>query len=319
MKTLLIWVADILCAQVQGRLKRNLSFGHSVTSRDLNRVRGRINVLDTYSRQLLMKGKVSCTFEELTVDTPRNRYVSAALAALSSLVRSQKIRLECVRLVRVLTGLGVGVERETKYHPKYDRLGRHESEDRRMLVTAQLAFDLVMINEESGGNHYCAAAKQEQWLRALFEKAVGGFYQLKLDASWSVKTGSNLDWQTKQPSANAIALMPKMKLDIALENKKLGARLIIDTKFTSITKENQYGADRFKSGHIYQLYTYIRSQEEENSELSITSSGMLLYPSIGVEYDENVDIQGHTLRFCTVDLSKSPQEIAERLLAIVPS
>src|SRR6056297_1519279 len=68
-------IAEILCHQVEKRLMRNLSFGYQVKSEDINRVRGRINLLRTESHQLLNRGKVACHFEELTVNTPRNRYV----------------------------------------------------------------------------------------------------------------------------------------------------------------------------------------------------------------------------------------------------
>jgi 5-methylcytosine-specific restriction enzyme subunit McrC len=86
-------VADVLCFQVEERLKRNLTFGYRYSARDLNRVRGKINILETYSKQLLLKGKINCTFEELSVDTPRNRYISAALdkvSVLNTLSKTQK-------------------------------------------------------------------------------------------------------------------------------------------------------------------------------------------------------------------------------------
>ena len=41
---------------------------------------------------------------------------------------------------------------------------------------------------------------------------------------------------------------------------------------------------------------------------------MLLHPSVGVIYDEVVSIQGHDLRFCTVDLTVEPEAINEQLL-----
>ena len=72
-------VAEILTHAVERRLRRNLSFGFRQREADLNRVRGRIDLLRTERRQLLRRGRVACRFEELTVDTPMNRYVRAAL------------------------------------------------------------------------------------------------------------------------------------------------------------------------------------------------------------------------------------------------
>ena len=72
-------VAEILTRAVERRLRRNLSFGFQRQAADLRRVRGHIDVLRTERHQLLQRGRVACRFEDLTVDTPNNRYVRAAL------------------------------------------------------------------------------------------------------------------------------------------------------------------------------------------------------------------------------------------------
>ena len=80
-------VAEILAHAVERRLRRNLSLGYQPRRAILDRVRGRIDLLPTESRQLLKRGKVACSFEELTIDTPRNRYVRGALDSIAPLVR----------------------------------------------------------------------------------------------------------------------------------------------------------------------------------------------------------------------------------------
>jgi len=49
----------------------------------LSRVRGRINLLSMEKHQLLERGKVACQFDELTINTARNRFVWAALTAIA--------------------------------------------------------------------------------------------------------------------------------------------------------------------------------------------------------------------------------------------
>lgn len=311
-------VADVLCSQVETRLKRNLTFGYKHSTRDLNRVRGRINVLETYSKQLLQKGKVNCTFEELSVDTPRNRYICAALKRIASLVGNKSLKLRCLKLAQSMVERGISPVFDVSYHPKRERFGRHELTDRKVLTTAELAFNLALINESVTNGHFASPDKQAEWVRKLFEKAVGGFYDLKLDKSWSVKSGKRLNWQIDNASELIEQLMPSMQLDILLENEVLHKRIIIDTKFTPITKVNKlHDNETFKSDYIYQLYTYLRTQEAESDPLSLTSDGMLLHPSVGVTFDEHVSIQGHKLRFCTVDLSLSSLEIEEQLIALI--
>ena len=81
-------VAEILANAVERRLRRNLTAGYQRRQADLNRVRGRINLLRTERRQLLQRARVACVFDELTVDTPRNRYVRAALTHVAGVVKN---------------------------------------------------------------------------------------------------------------------------------------------------------------------------------------------------------------------------------------
>ena len=111
-----------------------------------------------------------------------------------------------------------------------------------------------------------------------------------------------------------------MKTDIILENIQEIRRIIIDTKFTEILTRPQYGGSRFKSSHLYQLYSYLRSQEEPpNDPMSLSAEGILLYPSVGLDIDETALIQGHRMRFVTVNLARSSVEVIKRLRAIPTS
>ena len=107
-----------------------------------------------------------------------------------------------------------------------------------------------------------------------------------------------------------------MRTDIILDNKNKSHRIIIDTKFTNIfhNKSSWYREKSLKSGYIYQLYAYLRSQEGIGEELFDNSSGMLLHPAIGEDINESATIQGHEIRFSTVDLTQSHKSIKNRLL-----
>jgi hypothetical protein len=45
---------------------------------------------------------------------------------------------------------------------------------------------------------------------------------------------------------------------------------------------------------------YWLSQESPEQLTSLTTCGMLLHHSVGCDVDEQVAIQGHSIRFCTV-------------------
>ena len=73
-------------------------------------------------------------------------------------------------------------------------------------------------------------------------------------------------------------------------------------------------APGFSSGYLYQLYSYVRSQECYDDPRSLRAAGMLLHPSVEGDVFESAFIQDHEFRFATVDLAASGRAIRKRLL-----
>lgn len=88
-------MAHLLAKAVEYRLRRNLTRGYRSREMVLTRVRGRIDLLMTEAHRLLDRGEVFCRFHDLTIDTPRNRLVRAALDLLARLVQSEGLVRQC--------------------------------------------------------------------------------------------------------------------------------------------------------------------------------------------------------------------------------
>jgi 5-methylcytosine-specific restriction enzyme subunit McrC len=310
-------IARLLCYAVDRRLRRNLSRGYQQQHAVLSRVRGRIDILDTFAKDLLSRGTLACKFEEFTFDTPRNRLVRAALDALAGRLEDRLVAHECRRLAVDLGRQGVGGLKPSRAAIGADRIGRHDVEDLLMVTLARLVFDLVLPSEEAGSHALTRVEKNEFLIRRLFERAIGNFYAVELRTSgWMVHQGQRLKWQIEGSTSRIPDILPGMTCDIVLEHPAQGRRIIIDTKFTNIFSSSQHRETILKSGYIYQLYTYLRSQEREQDPLSHAAAGMLLHPAIGDDVDEAVVIQGPELRFATVDLMAPTAEIIARLRAL---
>lgn len=310
-------VASMLVKVVERRLKRNLSFGYRRRKVVAGRVRGRIDLLETESRLLLERGRVACSYEELCVDTPRNRAVRAALLRLSRMVRGRELGAACASLAARLWEAGVTGEAPARRVLDGERFGRHDLEDRQMVSLARLAFDLALPTEKAGTRSLPCPEREEHWVRRLFEKAVGGFYAYTLDpAAWRVRAGERIDWPAPGKSAVLEKIMPEMKTDIVLEDLRSGARTVIDTKFAEIVHLGWHREKTLHSGYLYQIYAYLRTQERPEDPRSLDSTGVLLHPAVGADYDESVLVQGHRLRFMTVNLAGEGKTMREQLLAI---
>ncbi len=308
-------IARLLCYAVEKRLRRNLSFGYRHRNETLKRIRGRIDILKTVSGDLFRRGEVACRFEELTIDTPRNRLVRAALARLSSILDDNDLAHRCRTLANDLGRVGVSGAEPTRAEMAADQVARHEGDDRLMVSLAKAVFDLILPMEAAGSRTVPKAEREETEFRKLFEKAIGNFFaaELERDDGWRVYTGKQFAWPAQSASHGFAAFMPIMITDIIIENEREARRIIVDTKFTDILTDSKYNTERFKTGHLYQLYAYLRSQEKDHDPLSFDSEGWLLYPSIGRDIDEAAIIQGHRVRLVTIDLTLPSSEIIERL------
>jgi 5-methylcytosine-specific restriction enzyme subunit McrC len=307
-------VAEILAHAVEQRQRRHLSHGYRARVAVLNRVRGRIDVLKTERHQLLARGLVACRFDELTIDTPRNRFVRAALESICRIVRRHDVAHRCRLLAAGMKAQGVSGDPPSRAEMSVDRFGRNDAGDRFMVAAAQLALDLTLPTESLGSTVLSLPDREATWVRRLFERAIGGFYDVVLSREgWRVQCGGTLEWQVERKTPGIDRILPTMRTDIVLTHAASGRRIVIDTKFTSIVTSGWYREETLRSGYVYQIYAYLRSQVGRGDALADSAAGMLLHPSVGDEVDESVAIQGHTIRFATVDLRASPIEIRLRL------
>ena len=307
-------VAEILTRAVDSRLRKRLSSGYRHRELSLNRVRGRIDVLTTERHQLLARGMVACRFDELTIDTPRNRLVRSALETISRIVTRPDVAHRCRALAGDMKAMGVAGNAPTRAETSTDRIGRHDAGDAHMMAAARLALDLALPTEATGSNVLPLPDRQEVWVRRLFERAVGGFYDVSLSPhGWQVRCGCSLVWPIERRTSGIDAIMPNMRTDVVLDHKELGRRILIDTKFTSIVTSGWHREQTLRSGYLYQVYAYLRSQVGRGDLLADHAEGLLLHPAIGESVDEAIVIQGQQIRFATVDLSASAADIRSQL------
>ncbi len=311
-------VAEMLCRRVERRIQRNLSYGYQSREAVLGRVRGRIDLLNTERHRLLDRGKVACRFHELTIDTARNRYVRTALEEISKIVLQGTLAHRCRSLAASLRRMGVTGERPNRGEVSIDRFGRHDADDQPMVAAAHLAFNLALPTEAAGAKQLSLPDREITWIRKLYEKGIAGFYDVVLSKyGWRVDAGKTIGWQIESKSLGIDKILPSMRTDIILDHSDAGRRIVIDTKFNSVVTRGWYREETLRSGYVYQIYAYLRSQEGNGDLLAENASGLLLHPSVGDMVNEAVVIQNHEIRFATVDLGATAKEIREQLLQVL--
>jgi len=304
-------IAEVLVGEVEIRLRRQMTLHYRTREADLTRVRGRIDHLGTATRRLSEQGRIACRFDELSLDSPRNRFIAATLLFAAPRVSRPDLAHCCRRTAFRMHRLGVSPREPSRAQLSTDRLGHHDVADRRMLDAAHLLREMAVPAHFAGPRGMPKLREDAPAHRKLFEAAVRGFFRHALRGQgWQVGA-RQLNWLGPQDAP--APFLPIMKTDIVLDDARSGRRIVIETKFTDGLIDRD-GRTTVKSGYLYQLYAYLASQTGRDEGAYDNAEGVLLFVKTAGRdaFDAEATIQGHRIRFLSVDLSQRPAQIRAR-------
>ncbi len=311
-------LAAVLARLMQNRLRIGLGRNYLQEEQAIKGIRGRLQFTESLKRQAFERGQAVCEFQQYSLNVPKNQIVRSTLARLVQTgqfgpdrTRAEALRHALRRLTRDLDGIDL-VELKLDFIRR-QQLGRNDRDYRIMLAICELLLQRQMPADAVGNQRLPGLNRAELIMHKVYERFVANFYQLHLPL-WEVAPQKRLGWYEKQLSP----YLPSLQPDLILREKSTGRRIVLDTKFTSNSLvKGQWGNLSFDSKHLYQLYTYLKTQEHL-SEQHCQASGILLYPTVeqpGVS--EKILLQEQTLRVETVDLSQCWPEIEKSLLNII--
>ena len=309
--------ALVLIRSMQQRLRTGLGHSYVNEAKSLPGVRGRINFSESLKEHSFEKGEAICDFQQYSANEPRNQII---LSTISKLIQAGEfgpdkneadtIRYSLRRLARRLDGIDMIeltpalVARQLSVENDHDY--------RLMLSICELILQRQMPLEEEGVHPLPRLNREALVLHRIYERFVASFYKAKLKG-WDVTAQKRLDWHAEGTNDH----LPSMIPDLILQESKTGQMIVLDTKFTAGSLvQNQWGKPVYDSSHLYQLYTYLRSQEH----LSVshrTASGILLYPSGQYSFSETIQLQEHLICMECVNLSAQWQEVESQMLEII--
>jgi len=311
-------LASILASATRALLRRQLGRSFATRSQTIRGIRGRIDLAESLKRLTFQRGAAHCSFSELSVDTPKNRVLRATLHRLASDPRlchtvpkaEADMRHELRTLVRALQSVSLVPISSTDFSRL--QLGRNDRDYALPLAICALVHRLEMPTEAAGDHVMVALLRDEITFHQLFERFVRNFCHFHFPEC-DVRPES-LTW----PDELECELVPAMRTDMTITLKNPPHhRLVIDTKYyASALSTSLYGAERFRSGNLYQLYAYLRTQEHRGAPHR-SAAGMLLYPTTDRELEETMFIQGHRIRVASLNLSARWEMIEASLISLV--
>jgi 5-methylcytosine-specific restriction enzyme subunit McrC len=307
-------LAYILMKLTQQRLRIGLGRNYVAEKQLLRGIRGRINFNESLKHRTFERGQAHCEFQRFSINSPKNQIVRSTLVRLiqagqfGATIQAEELRHNLRWLVRALEGVDL-IELKPDFIRR-QQLGRNDGDYRLMLAICEMILERQMPTESAGEQRLPALDRDALVLHDVYERFVANFYTVHLPG-WSVTPHKHLKWHQKEPSPH----LPGMQPDLVLEEKSTGRIVVLDTKFTAASLvTGRWGGESFDSGHLYQVYAYLKTQEHL-SDHHRHASGILLYPSVTQQdFSETLELQDLRIRVECVDLTAPWIDIEKHLL-----
>ena len=296
-------------------IKRGLNRYYIRESEAVSTLKGKINMADSQKEQTFFKGRMICEYDNFSENFKLNQIVKATVNILIKSPRLEfDLRKKLLKLRLYFSDIhDIRLSKDLFRSLRYNRNNYHY----RMLINiSQLIFQGLITNESDDEILFADFVRDTQMAK-LYEKFVLNFYRSQLDERIYTVHAPKLKWNLDEVvSEEELALLPEMRTDIAIENKKRNIQLIIDTKYYSQTlvSSNWTDIEKVRTAHLFQILAYV-----SNSEFSGDIKGLLLYPTIKKEINADFPIGGKRIGISTLNLDAEWKSISDRLLSLVAS
>jgi 5-methylcytosine-specific restriction enzyme subunit McrC len=305
-------ILDLLSRIFEGSLRHVLRRGLFQSYRprvaEFSGLRGRLLVAPTARRMLAQQGRTICEFDELSEDNLPNQIIRATILGLSE---AEDLDSKMRHRLRQLDAKLAGIRR-------IDLAGRHFGQVQLqgsngfygfLLNLCRLIYDSILMSEEKGEARFREFARDR--LPDIYERFVFGFY--KRERPDVVVTRDDIRWDAQEREPGCLQYLPRMRTDISLRDSH--RCLVIDTKFYEEALRKRFNAEKIISGHLYQVYAYLKNLEPRGG-VDALAEAMLLYPAVNQRFRLDYSIGGHRIRVCTVDLAANWKKVSEELLEL---
>mgnify|MGYP001440329929 CR=1 FL=1 len=310
-------LARVLARCLEQRMRIGLGNDYCTNHSEIPGIRGRVDFSESLKRMSFKKGRSVCRYSVFSPNVPKNQIIRSLLQRLVQVgefggdsKQSRNLRTRLARLVYQMPSVDL-IDLDAAMVSRAQSQ-RHDPDYRLMLAICALLIQRQMPTEERGQTFAPNLPWESFVLHKVYETFVARFFQHHLE-DWRVTAQKHLKWPVERPSD----YIPKMIPDLIMEHAPTGCRIVLDTKFTkNVLVTNLSNNERFSSGDLYQIYAYLRSQENVSVSTPKKCTGILLYPTVNRSVSEAIRLQGYTFRWETVNLAQPWDKIEAALLQL---
>jgi len=298
--------AAILAIGITSQLKQGLNREYIENQEPLSTLKGKINIRESIQLKLRNINRLYCCFDELS----ENHYMNQILKTTARfLVNDGNVERENKNLLKKALLFFSNVDILEPLTINWQRLNynRNNASYRMMMNICYLVLHELLLTTEDG-KQKLASFLDDQTMSRLYEKFILEYY--KKHFSQYYPASREIKWDT----TGTMDFLPNMKSDTMLFDGH--KKLIIDAKYYGKIMQTQYNTDTFRSNNLYQIFTYVKNEDKNNTGLV---SGMLIYaktdeviiPSITYSLGSN------QIGVKTLDLGKDFSILRKQLDAII--
>ena len=300
--------AAILAKGIIMQLKHGLNREYILENNILSVLRGKIDLKESIQLKIQNDHRLACSYDELSENHYMNQILKSAALCLiydDGVERENKVALK--KSILLLSKVDTLAPSTINWHNlHYNRV--NASYRMLMNICYLLLHDLLLTTED--GKQKLATFFDDQKMSRLYEKFILEYYKKQFPQYHPA--AKEIKWDT----TGNIDFLPKMKSDVVMVDIKKKKKLIIDAKYYGKIMQTQYDTDTIRSNHLYQIYTYVKNEDKENTGLV---DGILLYAKTDDFRIPNskYDLGGNGINVKTLDLNRDFSDIKTQLNSIV--
>lgn len=299
-------IYDLFCVMLtQGinkQLKRGLNKEYITIKEETKCLKGKILLDESLKKNTIRNMKMVCEFDDYSINSYMNQILKTAAMEL---IKSNKVvnisrKNDLKRTMLFFRDVSIIDKKTIRWSSlKYDR---NNSSYKILMNIAYLILEGLIINKEDGKKEF-AEFIDDQKMHKLYEKFILEYYRFHFPELCA--SAPQVKWDVNEDSL--IELLPKMQTDIVLKYKN--QKLIIDAKYYSkiFQKNELYNKETFRSNNLYQIYTYVKNEDKNNSG---DVSGLLLYAKTDEEIQKSAiyNMSGNSIMVSNLELDKDFEE-----------
>ena len=292
-------------------LRRGLDRGYIGFEQELRSPRGRLLIDRSLKEQSQLRAAVYCQIDELSHDVLHNQIIKATAA---SLARHRLIRPELAHQLRLI-GRRFDDVSEIRIEPSHFRrvqLFRNNAQYTTLMRLCEFVYRSQLPDEAGAGARFADILEDEERMSRVFEDFLRNFYFFELQGRYSVGR-EDFRWDIDHRPGGDATLIPIMRTDVTLRSGERS--IVMDAKFYAEPFPKSVGVAKLRSGHLYQLFSYMKHAGQRAAHLPI--SGALVYAAPSEGSLNRYVLDGHDFAVAVIDLSRPWPDVSRQLLDLI--